>query len=148
MKPELQGNRALVAPAGSRGRGTLGRIAAVGFGILLMAAGVMAAQAQWWLGGGVVVAGAALGWWLTQRRDAEVPSETLFEVLTQQVPPPDEARGRELLAMLEEWEALEGKRGTPEFDPWALQSLRNDIRKAVESDPALAQLFSELQRAA
>jgi hypothetical protein len=60
----------------------------------------------------------------------------------------DDSSSRQLLALLEEWEALEQKRGTPDFDPWALQALRNDIRRVVESDPALSQLFAELQRAA
>jgi hypothetical protein len=132
-----------------RARGAaVGKAAAIGFGIFLIVTGALAAESHWSAAGVVVLAGMCVGWFLSQRQQPGVPSESVFEVLTQQNPPPDEARGRELLAMLEEWEALEEKRGTPEFDPWALQALRNDIRKVVDSDPALSQLFSELQRAA
>jgi len=52
-----------------------------------------------------------------------------------------DGRASELVHLLREWENLERARGTPDFDPWALQSTRNEIRLAVQSDPALEMLF-------
>ena len=47
----------------------------------------------------------------------------------------------QLLSLLREWDALEQKRGSPDFDPWAVQALRNDIQRVVTKDPALNRLF-------
>jgi hypothetical protein len=47
----------------------------------------------------------------------------------------------ELMKLMREWEIWESKRGSPEFDPWALQAVRHDIRVLVESDPALERLL-------
>ena len=46
-----------------------------------------------------------------------------------------------ITALLKEWDGLESRRGTAKFDPWALQSVRGEIREAVRSDPELARLF-------
>jgi len=46
-----------------------------------------------------------------------------------------------LVNLLQTWEVMEKERGSECFDPWAVQSLRNDIRNAVRDDPELAQLF-------
>ncbi len=126
----------------------LAMIAALTGGILLTIAGFLAAQAQLALAGlgALAIAGVSRAW-LKQRGELE-PAERALDTIVARTPPPDEMRGHELLLLLEQWEALEGKRGTADFDPWALQALRNDIRRVVESDPALAQLFTELQRAA
>jgi hypothetical protein len=55
----------------------------------------------------------------------------------------NECDGRvgELVELLREWDGLERSRGTADFDPWALQSARNEIRLAVQSDPTLERLF-------
>ena len=53
-----------------------------------------------------------------------------------------------LLDLLRDWEALEEKRGSRAFDPWALQVVRNDIHALVEADPALASVVERYQRAA
>jgi hypothetical protein len=47
------------------------------------------------------------------------------------------ARIRRLAELLSEWEQLERARGSAEFDPWALQEIRNEIRTAVKRDPVL-----------
>jgi hypothetical protein len=149
MKPPSQSDREFNSPAEMLARATfLGVLAALTSGILLMVAGLLAAEVRL-AGAGLLVLGLAAAGraWLQRRPDLE-PSECMFEAIGEQLPLPDESRSRQLLALLEEWEALEQKRGTPDFDPWALQALRNDIRKVVESDPALSQLFTELQRAA
>jgi hypothetical protein len=50
-------------------------------------------------------------------------------------------RAGELVALLKEWDGLERKRGSAGFDPWALQTVRSEIRSAVHENPALEQLF-------
>jgi hypothetical protein len=63
-------------------------------------------------------------------------------------PPADQAHLARLAVLLREWEALERRRGSADFDPWQLQALRNDIRQIVENDPALERLFQHDRRAA
>ena len=46
-----------------------------------------------------------------------------------------------LVRLLHELEVMERSRGTANFDPWALQSTRNEIRSAVHGDPTLERLF-------
>ena len=46
-----------------------------------------------------------------------------------------------LVGLLQELNELERRRGSPAFDPWALQALRHDIRMVVGQDPALGRLF-------
>ena len=46
-----------------------------------------------------------------------------------------------LVQLLREWQSIERARGTVDFDPWALQNARNEIRLAVEADPTLERLF-------
>jgi len=52
-----------------------------------------------------------------------------------------EGRTGELVKLLREWEGLERSRGNVGFDPWALQSVRNEIRSAIHGDPALERLL-------
>jgi len=126
----------------------LAMLAGFSVGILLTIAGLVMAQVQLSLAGvgTLVLAGVGRAW--LQRRGEFEPAERALDEMMTCVPPPDEARGRELLALLDKWEALERKRGSADFDPWELQALRNDIRRVVASDPALERLFTELQRAA
>lgn len=44
---------------------------------------------------------------------------------------------REICALLIERERLERSRRGPDFDPWALQSVRVRLREALERDPSL-----------
>jgi len=55
----------------------------------------------------------------------------------------DKCDGRvsNLVTLLKEWECLERSRGSENFDPWAWQSARNEIRSAVLGDPKLERLF-------
>ena len=46
-----------------------------------------------------------------------------------------------LVLLLKQWDDLEHRRGSPEFDPWAVQAVRHDIRAAIERNPALERLF-------
>jgi hypothetical protein len=149
MKPPTNSDREFNTPAEMLTRATfLGVLTALTAGILLTIAGVLVAEVRLSVVGLAALGLAGMGRVWLQRRVEEGPGEFALECIAQNSPQPDESRSRQLLALLEEWESMEEKRGTPDFDPWALQALRNDIRKVVESDPALAQLFTELQRAA
>ena len=149
MKPPLESEREFNSPAEMLARATfLGVLAALAAGILLMVAGLLVAEVRLAAAGLATLGLAAAGKAWLQRRPELDSVECAIESIGDHLPVPDESRSRQLLALLEEWESMEQKRGTPEFDPWALQALRNDIRKVVESDPALSQLFNELQRAA
>lgn len=46
-----------------------------------------------------------------------------------------------VVSLLKQWDDIEHKRGSPEFDPWAAQAVRHDIRAAIRQDPALERLF-------
>ncbi|HUR58297.1 MAG TPA: hypothetical protein VM029_11345 [Opitutaceae bacterium] len=78
--------------------------------------------------------------WL--RRQGElVAVEAALNNVARAEPSLDAARVAELVRLLQEWEQLEQKRGSAEFDPWAVQALRHDIRVMVEKNPALDRLF-------
>ncbi len=149
MKPPSHSDREFNTPAEMLTRATfLGVLAALTAGILLTIAGLLVSEARIALAGlGVLGLAGAGRAWLQHRAEFE-RAENAWETVAESSAAMDETRGRQLMALLEEWESLEEKRGSPDFDPWALQILRNDIRKVVESDPALTQLFRELQRAA
>ena len=148
MKQQLESPRELNPPPEMLARATAAlALAAFSGGILLTLIGVMAAQPRLSLLGLLVL---ALGWlvrgWL-QRREAKSCNRAMAQVW-REAPALDERRVAELLSLLQRWEAEEEKRGTPEFDPWALQSLRNEIRQVVESDPGLEELFDRLRQVA
>ena len=146
-QPPIEGE--FNSPAVMLGRAMfLAMLAAVTAGVLLTVAGVLVAEARLAFAGiaTLVLAGVSRTW--LQRRGELETAERSLEEIAESAPPLDETRGRELLSLLEAWDTLEQKRGSPEFDPWALQALRNDIRRVVESDPALTHLFTELQKAA
>ena len=87
----------------------------------------------------VAVAGLSRGW--LRRHGHFETAEAAFNAVARMEPPLDVARVTELIRLLREWEEAERKRGSPDFDPWAVQSLRHDIRAMVEKDPALDRLF-------
>jgi hypothetical protein len=149
MKEQLESPRELNPPPEMLARATFAlAVAAVTSGILLTIVGVVAAQLHVTLCGLLAV---ALGWsvraWI-RRRGEQAQGACVIEQVWDNAPTLDEARAVELMTLLEQWEAEEEKRGTPQFDPWALQTLRNEIRKVVESDPGLEQLFTRLRQAA
>jgi hypothetical protein len=148
MKQQLESPRELSPPPELLVRATAAlALAAFSGGLLLAVIGVMAEQLRLSLLG-VVVFG--LGWliraWLQRRGPDE--SERAMAQVWREAPKLDEARAAELLQLLQRWEMEEEKRGTSDFDPWALQTLRNEIRQVVESDPGLEELFSRLRQAA
>lgn len=53
----------------------------------------------------------------------------------------DEEDFDHFIELLREWDALERQRGSSDFDPWAVQAARRDIREAVAENPALERLF-------
>ena len=149
MKPPSDSDREFNTPAEMLTRATfLGVLTALTVGILLTVAGLVVAETRLAIVGLVTLGCAGLVRSWLQRRVGAADDEFALECIAQNTPQPDESRSRQLLELLDAWEAMEEKRGSPDFDPWALQALRNDIRKVVESDPALSQLFTELQRAA
>lgn len=149
MKHPVPTEREFNTPAEMLSRATfLAMLAALSAGILLTVAGLITAEMRLALAGlGTLVLAGASRVWLHRRGELESVERSLEEIV-ERAPPVDETHGRQLFELLQEWEALEQKRGSADFDPWALQALRNDIRKLIEGDPALAQLFNELRRAA
>jgi hypothetical protein len=147
MKAPPESHQEFNSPAEMVTRATfVGVLTALTAGILLTVAGLISAEIRLAAAGLIALGLSAAGRaWLRHRADI-VPVERALEAIGDQEP--DESRSQYLLSLLQDWEAMEQKRGSPDFDPWALQVLRNDIRKVVESDPALSQLFAELQRAA
>ena len=47
----------------------------------------------------------------------------------------------QFIELLRAWDELEQKRGSPAFDPWAAQAVRQAIRETIAGDPALERLF-------
>lgn len=123
-------------------------LAAFAAGILLILGG-MVTRSLPLLGFGLsalALAGVVREW--LRRNDRLTHVQRVIEEIAADSPPLDPAGTAELARLLTEWEDMEAKRGSPEFDPWALQALRNDIRKTVERDPALESLFREIERRA
>lgn len=116
-------------------------LAAFTSGFLLVLAGAASHQLRLVGWGAALLAVAALtrSWLGTQGRFER--AEAALQDITRAGPPMDAARVAELVRLLREWENLEGQRGSPGFDPWAVQAVRHDIRAMVEKDPALDGLF-------
>ncbi len=87
---------------------------------------------------------AATAWfardWLVRRRRYTATAAAL-DNFVQADAPPDPTQIGQLADLLHQWDALEQKRGSPDFDPWAVQAVRHDIQEIVEADPALGRLF-------
>jgi predicted membrane chloride channel (bestrophin family) len=84
--------------------------------------------------------------WLKRNGAFEEVEQVVDRAARSEVSPHD-ARIAELVRLLQLWEQLENKRGSPAFDPWAVQAVRHDIREMVEADPALERLFRSSRRA-
>lgn len=143
MKDRIEHPQEPPAPPAARWTGLLAGVALVALGLVLIVAGLMKGEPRYALAG-LVVVGAGL--WARGGFRHEPAGDDA--ILAAELPLIDEARAGHLLALLEQWEAMELKRGSPDFDPWALQVVRNDIRRAVESDPELEKLFSRLRQLA
>jgi hypothetical protein len=118
------------------------------FGFILMVGGAGFGNPKVALAGMLLLVVASLTrGWLRRRGKFEYAEGTL-QAIAEPGPPSDAARVDELVGLLRQWNALESRRGSAAFDPWALQSIRHDIRVMVDADPALERLFHDHQRAA
>lgn len=121
---------------------------ALAAGLVATPAGLLSGDPRLVMGGLALL---ALVWtgrsWLRSRGEL-VAGERALEKIAAAASPLDDTHVAELIRLLEQWEALEQKRGSPGFDPWAVQAVRHEIRLLVERDPALEQLFAALRRAA
>jgi hypothetical protein len=123
-------------------------LAAFTAGIVLLLAGAFAHEIRLVAAGALsLVISALTRSWLRRNGGFEEAEQT-FESAVQVAPSPHDARIAELVRLLQLWEELEKKRGSPGFDPWAVHAVRLDIREMVEADPALDKLFHHSRRAA
>jgi hypothetical protein len=97
------------------------------------------------LGIALLCTGALTRNWLSRKGRFE-SAEMSFREFARPGSQLDPAHVAELSRLLREWEELERLRGSPRFDPWAVQSIRHDIRVMIEQDPALGRLFDGRQR--
>jgi hypothetical protein len=99
--------------------------------------------------GAVLAGGLAMGARAILRRDCVDTTIADADWLDEDslVAPASERAGKgpafELAKLLVEWDGLECERGSTRFDPWALQSVRNEIRALVAGDSKLERLFRE-----
>jgi hypothetical protein len=120
-------------------------------GIVLLLAGAFAHEIRLVAAGALsLVISALTRSWLKRNGGFEgvEQAEQTFENAVQAAQSPHDARIAELVRLLQLWEELEKKRGSPGFDPWAVHAVRLDIRQMVEADPALDRLFHRSRRAA
>jgi hypothetical protein len=120
----------------------------IGFAVgpLLIAAGGLHLRADYALAG-VLVTTAAGGIRATlRRRGYWEEASNAFDSMMNEVPAESGARVEHLFKLIEQWDALEAKRGSPGFDPWELQAVRHDIQVAVNNDPGLAKIFHSYER--
>lgn len=123
-------------------------LAALAAGILLTLGGLAARELRLVVLGAVALGIGVLARTWLRRQGKWEQAEAAWQGLAEAAPPMDATHVSELIRLLREWETLEGRRGLPDFDPWALQAARHDIRALVEGDPALEGLFRERRRAA
>src|SRR5687767_6820344 len=96
-------------------------------GILLMLAGAAAHDLRF-VGVGALllaIAGLTRGW-LHRGGKLQIAEGTLHE-FAEPGATAEAARVAELVRLLRKWDELESKRGSPGFDPWAVQVIRHDI---------------------
>ena len=123
-------------------------LAAFTAGIVLLLAGAFAHEIRLVAAGvlSLVISALTRSWLKRTGRFDE--AEQVFEQASEADASTHEARIAELVRLLQLWEKLENQRGSPGFDPWAVQAVRHDIREMVEADPALEGLFRSSRRAA
>ena len=74
----------------------------------------------------------------------EVCVDGLNHAYTRPEPLPQHEEGSmRLMELIDRRDDIESRRGRPEFDPWALQSVRHEINELVKADPALTELLDE-----
>lgn len=117
----------------------------IGFvgGTLLIVAGLAFRRWDFLVaGGGAWLSAGVVRHWLERTGSFQATKESL-DTLPFNGTAVDDSRVAELTCLLQQWDALERKRGTAEFDPWALQAVRHDIHELVAGDPALTALFHD-----
>jgi hypothetical protein len=57
--------------------------------------------------------------------------------------PGEEECSMRLMELIDRRDEIESRRGTPEFDPWALQEVRHEINELVKAKPSLAELLDD-----
>lgn len=128
-------------------REMLGRVAFVGglasltAGLVLVPVGLLIARFDVALLG---LASYGVAWgarhWLRAQSDIFVPRDHPFAFDLADVDTGDPQVQR-LVALVQAWRKLEDKRGSPEFDPWAVQAVRHDVKAVLDESPALRRLF-------
>lgn len=131
-----------LAEAGAR-LAYLGCLGGMTCGLSLLLVGLFTTHVAWMGAGLLLVAGACLGRWMLKRNGRLAGLDRSLEEASGAAP---SGSGKQpqvdhLVLLLKQWDDLEHKRGSPEFDPWAVQAVRHDIRAAIEQNPALERLF-------
>jgi hypothetical protein len=121
-------------------------LASLAAGILLTLAGAIGRDLRLLALGIVTLALAGVTReWLGHERRFEAASSVLDTMIYGETrrESPEMAEFNQLLR---EWDELERKRGSPDFDPWAIQAVRHDIRVLVEKDPTLERFVHDDHR--
>lgn len=112
-------------------------------GLALAVTGCASGQAPSTVGGALCLLlalaglGALRGW----APAATAAALDLDWIQSDAAPATGERPAGQLIDLLEQWQALERQRGSANFDPWAVQAVRREIRKIVDRDSALDRLF-------
>jgi hypothetical protein len=118
-------------------------ILGVAFAPVALLIGVMAGRREMgFLGLFVLFVAGICRAWLHQRGTFDAVASELDEMTGSVNMAASSTKVAELVELLLRWDALERQRGSPEFDPWAVQSLRREIREVIEANPSLENLFS------
>jgi hypothetical protein len=123
-------------------------LASIPAALLLSITAVATHDGRIWVGG---LAAGFVGWLARDRliRSGQFePAARALEMLPDTAEAGDDNRVRELIELLRQWDALERRRDLPDFDPWAVQAVRNEITRLIEDDPALQTLFRTHRQAA
>jgi hypothetical protein len=117
-------------------------------GVLLLLAGAATHELRLAIAGllSLLISGLTRSW--LRRHGKLDEADIAFQGTANAEESPHDARITELVRLLQLWEELENKRGSPGFDPWAVQAVRHDIRQMVDADPMLERLFRGSRRAA
>lgn len=78
--------------------------------------------------------------WLQEGRRCDVV-ESLDFPLAQLEEPHRNDQLAHFIELVDAWDRLEAKRGTADFHPWELQSVRHEIQQLIHKTPSLARLF-------
>lgn len=120
----------------------------------LVSVGILAGQGSLLVQGAV---GCGVAWlsreWLCQRGRFDALVSSFDRGLGGDETGGGEGGGEEsellrLARLLRQLDAMERRRGRADFDPWALQSLRHEIRELAANDPGVTRLFEHVRRAA